>query len=138
MGVYRADGARLYYHTDGDGPPLVLIHGLGSSHQDWEYQVPAFGRHFRVIAPDLRGFGASDRAGEYSVPRFARDLWGLLDHLRVERPLLLGSSGRCCSAIRWAARWRCRWRWTGPAGCRGWCCPTPCRAFSPTPWPSAG
>lgn len=92
MGVLRVEGARLYYHAAGKGPVLVLLHGLGSSSADWEYQVPVFARHFRVIAPDFRGHGASARTGGYSVQRFAADTWRLLDHLGVESFDLLGYS----------------------------------------------
>lgn len=92
MGVLRHQGARLYYQSTGVGPPLVLLHGLGSSSADWEYQVPVLARHFQVIAPDLRGHGASDRTGDYGVERFAADTWALLDHLGIERPTLLGYS----------------------------------------------
>lgn len=92
MGVLRLGGARLYYQSLGAGQPLVLIHGLGSSGADWEEQVPEFSKAFKVIVPDLRGHGASARSGEYSVERFSQDTWQLLDHLRLERPLLLGHS----------------------------------------------
>jgi pimeloyl-ACP methyl ester carboxylesterase len=94
MGVLRVEGARLWFQQAGaaGGAPLVLLHGLGASSADWEYQVPELARHFQVIVPDLRGHGASDRAGEYSVPRFAADTWQLLDHLKLRAPVLVGHS----------------------------------------------
>lgn len=92
MGVLRVDGARLYYQHAGAGDPLVLLHGLGASSADWEYQVPELSRHFRVIVPDFRGHGASDRAGDYCVERFARDTWRLLDRLKARAPVLVGHS----------------------------------------------
>ena len=92
MGVLRVEGARLYYRTAGEGEPLVLLHGLGASCADWEYQVPEFARHFHVIVPDFRGHGASERRGEYGVERFAADTWQLLDRLKVARPILVGHS----------------------------------------------
>jgi 3-oxoadipate enol-lactonase len=92
MGVLRVDGARLYYQLAGAGEPLVLLHGLGASSADWEYQVPELAQHFQVIVPDFRGHGASDRAGDYRVERFARDTWLLLDRLRVRAPILVGHS----------------------------------------------
>jgi 3-oxoadipate enol-lactonase len=92
MGVLRRHGARLYFHATGKGEALVLLHGIGGSGRDWEHQIPAFARHFRVIAPDLRGYGASDRAGEFSVETFAADVWALLDHLRVRQAHVLGYS----------------------------------------------
>lgn len=92
MGVCRLNGARLYFQTSGAGLPLLLLHGLGSSSEDWEYQLPEFSRHFQVIAPDFRGFGGSSRQGPYGVESFADDAWKLLDHLKVDRFHLLGYS----------------------------------------------
>jgi 3-oxoadipate enol-lactonase len=92
MGVLRVEGARLYFQTAGKGRPLVLLHGLGASSADWEYQVPELARYFQLIVPDFRGHGASDRAGEYTVQRFAADTWQLLDHLGIRTPVLVGHS----------------------------------------------
>ncbi|MFI4978761.1 MAG: alpha/beta fold hydrolase [Nevskiales bacterium] len=85
-------GVRLHYEEAGAGPPLVLLHGIGASCKDWEYNIPAFARDYRVIAPDLRGFGRSERSGNYSVATFASDIWHLLDQLQVERFHLIGHS----------------------------------------------
>lgn len=92
MGVFRLPDVQLYYQASGEGEPLVLIHGLGSSSADWELQVPEFSRHFRVITPDLRGHGGSGRRGPYSVQQFAADTWALLDQLDIGQPVLLGHS----------------------------------------------
>jgi len=92
MGVLRVEGARLYYQLAGSGAPVVLLHGLGASSDDWEYQVPEFSKHFLVVVPDFRGHGASDRAGDYGVERFAADTWQLLDRLKVRNPVLVGHS----------------------------------------------
>lgn len=92
MGVVRVEGARLYYQAAGTGRPLLLLHGLGSSSHDWEYQVPELSRHFHVIAPDFRGHGASARTGGYGVERFAADTWQLLDQLDCPQVDVLGYS----------------------------------------------
>ena len=92
MGVLRVEGARLWFQQAGAGAPLVLLHGLGASSADWEYQVPEFARGYQVVAPDFRGHGASDRSGEYGVARFAADTWALLDHLKLRAPTLVGHS----------------------------------------------
>lgn len=92
MGVCRVNGLRLYFHSAGQGEPLLLLHGLGSSSRDWENQIPEFAKHYRVIAPDFRGFGGSARAGDYSVEHFAADVWGLLARLGISRFHLLGYS----------------------------------------------
>jgi 3-oxoadipate enol-lactonase len=92
MGVVRVEGARLWFQTAGKGRPLVLLHGLGASSADWEYQVPELARYFQLVVPDFRGHGASDRAGDYRVERFAADTWQLLDHLGIRTPVLVGHS----------------------------------------------
>ncbi|MEM9056387.1 MAG: alpha/beta fold hydrolase [Pseudomonadota bacterium] len=87
------NGAELYFETHGSGEPLLLIHGLGSSHLDWEFQVPDFARHFQVITVALRGFGPSDRTqGPFTVEQHASDIAALLDHLKLRKTHLLGYS----------------------------------------------
>lgn len=67
----QAGPYRLHYLEAGVGPPLVLVHGLGSSAtQDWGRLLVSLGRRFHVYAPDLPGFGESERlaAADYSIP----------------------------------------------------------------------
>ena len=81
------------YQEAGGGFPLVLLHGLGSSADDWESQLPEFSRHFRVIALNLRGFGGSARGtGRLSIPRFAADVWAQLEQLGARSFHLVGHS----------------------------------------------
>lgn len=83
----------LFYECIGSGPPLLLIHGLGSSGADWAFQREEFSRRHTLILPDLRGSGRSAKpSGPYSIAQFAADLWGLLDALAVESADLLGFS----------------------------------------------
>jgi pimeloyl-ACP methyl ester carboxylesterase len=69
------DETRLYWSECGDGPPLALVHGLGSSGRDWAPQVDRFAETHRVLRLDLRGHGRSERGdGPHSVAQFARDV----------------------------------------------------------------
>jgi pimeloyl-ACP methyl ester carboxylesterase len=82
MAWFEHDGCALHYEEYGSGEPLLLVHGLGSSSQDWEYQVPALASRYRVIVPDMRGHGRSDKPRErYSIPGFAADVQALIEHL---------------------------------------------------------
>jgi 3-oxoadipate enol-lactonase len=82
MAVLRLADAEIDYQLCGSGPPLLLLHGLGSSQRDWQYQVPELGRHFQVITCDMRGHGASSRRHqEYSIELFARDAAEILRSL---------------------------------------------------------
>lgn len=83
----------LHYESAGEGEPLVLIHGLGSSTKDWEGQVGVFAEHFRVVAVDIRGHGLSDKPpGPFSVPMFAADTAGLLKELDIGSAHVAGIS----------------------------------------------
>jgi pimeloyl-ACP methyl ester carboxylesterase len=93
MPLFEHAGATLHYTVSGEGPPLVLLHGFGSSEVDWELQRPALVAQFQVITPDLRGFGQSSREqGPFSIEQFAEDFRALLAHLQIERFSLLGYS----------------------------------------------
>ncbi|MBI5420619.1 MAG: alpha/beta fold hydrolase [Deltaproteobacteria bacterium] len=88
-----APGFRMYYEVHGSGFPLLLINGLGSDHREWLYQLPAFARHFRVIAFDNRGAGESEvPPGPYTTAAMADDAAALLSRLGVTRAHVLGVS----------------------------------------------
>jgi len=72
----------INYEVSGKGEPLLFIHGLGSSHRDWELQVPVFSEHYEVITFDIRGHGQSDKPpGPYSMAMFAADTLELIKSL---------------------------------------------------------
>ena len=86
-------GVRCFWQERGAGPPLLMIHGLGSSGADWAFQVAPLMEEFRVILPDLPGSGRSGKpAGPYSISGFAAGLWQLLDSIEVGRIDLVGFS----------------------------------------------
>jgi len=79
----------------GDGPPVILVHGLACSQRMWFHQIAALRSRFRVIAYDQRGHGLTDApalATEYSAALLARDLEGVLDALKIERAAIVGFS----------------------------------------------
>jgi pimeloyl-ACP methyl ester carboxylesterase len=91
------EGVRVHYQEAGAiaAPPVLLIHGFTASNFVWsEVLLPIAESGFRVIAPDLVGFGfsAKPKEGEYTIEAQARLIIGLLDHLRIERAILVGSS----------------------------------------------
>ncbi len=83
----------MYYEVTGEGDPLLLIHGLGSSTRDWEEQVPFFSEKYQVITIDLRGHGKTDKPkGPYSIKMFAEDIAELLKKLGITSTHVLGIS----------------------------------------------
>jgi pimeloyl-ACP methyl ester carboxylesterase len=93
MSYFKHGACQLHYTDHGQGEPVLLVHGLGSSVADWEMQLPALTAHYRVVAIDLRGHGRSDKPREaYSIEGFAADLLALLEHLGLDKVHLVGIS----------------------------------------------
>lgn len=77
----------------GDGPPVVLVHGMGLNLSMWDGQMPPLTARFRVVAYDLLGHGRSDaRPGPYAMDDFVDQLARLLDALEIDRCALVGFS----------------------------------------------
>lgn len=93
MPTIHVNGVDLYYETHGTGEPVLLIHGLGSSTQDWEPQIPDLSKEFEVIAFDVRGHGRSSKPRQrYSVKLFADDTAALVRALGVGPAHVVGIS----------------------------------------------
>ena len=89
----RLHGHRVSYLTAGEGPVLLLVHGIASDSEAWRASLPLLARRARVIAPDLPGHGASGKApGDYSLGSLASSLRDLLVKLGHERATLVGHS----------------------------------------------
>ncbi len=83
-------GTRVHYTDEGEGPPVVLIHGFASSLGTWTAVRKELAKRHRVIALDLKGFGWTDRPeGDYSPKAQAELVLGLLGALGVEEPVAL-------------------------------------------------
>lgn len=83
----------VHYERSGDGPPLLLLHGLGSSSEDWENQTALLAESFDVISPDFRGHGQTTKpAGPYSVTQFSDDIVALVGSLGLSSVTVVGIS----------------------------------------------
>ena len=86
-------GQRVSYRSAGEGPVLLLIHGMAGSATTWRQVMPALSREFRVVAPDLLGHGQSAKpAGDYSLGAFASTLRDLLVALHHDHATVVGQS----------------------------------------------
>jgi pimeloyl-ACP methyl ester carboxylesterase len=93
LGSLVVNGSHVNYVEMGEGPPLVLVHGLSGCWQNWLENIPRFARRHRVIAPDLPGFGESELPNEeISIPGYGRFLDAFLGAVGVERASLVGNS----------------------------------------------
>jgi pimeloyl-ACP methyl ester carboxylesterase len=90
----EANNLKFHYWRSGQGPDLVLVHGLGGNLAGWHLNmVPALQQEYRILTYDLRGHGRSDAPPVgYSTGDMARDLRGLLDALQIEKAALVGHS----------------------------------------------
>jgi pimeloyl-ACP methyl ester carboxylesterase len=86
-------GHAVNYCRDGEGPAVVLLHGIGSSSLTWEPVADPLAVAHDVIAPDLLGHGASAKPrGDYSLGAFASGVRDLLQLIDVERATIVGHS----------------------------------------------
>lgn len=85
------DGTPIAYIKQGDGPPLVLVHGTGVIAKSWMPIMPALAKNFTVYAIDRRGRGESGDTEPYAIEREFEDIAALVDS--IDQPLnLLGHS----------------------------------------------
>lgn len=94
---FDSDGVQIRYTDEGQGTPVVLIHGYTAS-GDMNWRIPGavdlLAKHYRVITLDNRGHGKSDKPTEVEGygDKMAGDVLRLLDHLKIERAHFVGYS----------------------------------------------
>ena len=93
-GYAPVHGLNMYYEIHGEGTPLVLIHGGGSTIQtSFSKILPMLARHYKVIAVELQAHGhTSDRDSPESFEQDADDVAGVLNYLKVSNAHFLGFS----------------------------------------------
>ena len=86
-------GRRMNVIELGEGDPIVFIHGLSGSWQNWLENLPHFAREYRVVAMDLPGFGYSEMPAEkITISNYGRAVDELLDQLGIEKAAIVGNS----------------------------------------------
>ena len=87
-------GHRVAFRSAGEGPVVLLVHGMAGTSATWTHVLPALAQRFTVVAPDLLGHGESGkpRRGEYSLGAHANVLRDLLNVLGHERATFVGQS----------------------------------------------
>lgn len=93
MEYLHLPGGRMAYICQGDGPAVLLLHGLGSSSFDWQPQIEHLSRDFRVYALDVRGHGQSEPLrAPVSMSELAADVADFIRAMDIEPCLLVGIS----------------------------------------------
>ena len=78
---------QLHYIEQGQGKPLIMLHGNGESCDYFEHQIPCFSSDYHVIAVDTRGHGKSPRGEKpFTIKQFAEDLHDFMDEKCIEKP----------------------------------------------------
>ena len=87
----QVDAATTAFQVIGDGPPVVLVHGLSGSSRWWRYNIGPLAQHFRTYVIDLTGFGAS-RGYRFTLRDAAAHLVKWMNQLDIERASVVGHS----------------------------------------------
>ena len=107
MAYFNYQSKKIFYREVGVGKPLVMLHGDTASSVMFEFLLPLYQENFRVILIDFLGNGQSDR-----ISKFPENLWitqaeqviALIEHLKIEKVNLLGTSGGAWVAINTALK----------------------------------
>jgi pimeloyl-ACP methyl ester carboxylesterase len=95
--VVSKDGTPIASWVSGQGPPLVLVHGIGADHTGWKPVLPALEKHFTVYAVDRRGRGESGDSSQYRIEREFEDIASVVGSIHEPVNLLGHSYGALCS-----------------------------------------
>ncbi len=93
----NAGGILTNYHDQGEGAPVVLLHGSGpgvSAWANWRLVLPHLAKNFRTIAPDIVGFGFTERPEDisYDMETWLKHALGFLDAMEIEKAHVVGNS----------------------------------------------
>ena len=107
-GYATVNGVRLHYAETGSGDELIiLLHGFPEFWYSWRHQLDALGKHFHVVAPDMRGYNLSDkpsRVEDYRVDEIVGDVVGLIDHFGASQAAVVGHDWG--ATVAWAVAQR--------------------------------
>lgn len=105
-GKVNIRGLRLHYLRQGEGDPILLLHGWPTHSFIWRNLMPALSKLGTVYALDLPGFGASDKPldGEYTFTWFSGFVEGFIDTVNLDRVIVIGHDIGAPSGLLWAIR----------------------------------
>ena len=98
----------LEFERTGEGPSLVLVHGITESHHTWDPLISGLSENFDVVALDLRGHGASVMQPPYDLLTMTGDVHELVEFLDLQSPLMVGHSLGGTVVSAYGATYPCR------------------------------
>jgi len=117
----KLDEGRISYLTDGQGPPLLLLHSLGVSSESWSRVIKPLAQSYSVYAWDMMGHGDSDKPPRnFLVEDYARNLIHFSDRLGLGQMILCGNSVGALIALEVAAAYPEKVKALILVGCPGW------------------
>jgi len=83
---------KLHYRTLGEGPPLIILHGIFGTSDNWQTFGKQLASDYRVFLIDQRNHGLSPHSDTFDYPSMAEDLQQFIEHHQLETPIILGHS----------------------------------------------
>ena len=105
-GFFENEGVKLHYVTLGEGPLVVMIHGIPEFWYSWRHQIEALSKQYQVVAIDQCGFNESGKPASkdgYRVERLVEDVAALIRHLGREQAVIVGHDAGAWVAWHFAA-----------------------------------
>ncbi|MCL2333874.1 MAG: alpha/beta hydrolase [Candidatus Methanoplasma sp.] len=88
----HVNGVEIYYEIDGDGSPIILLHGNGEHHRIFDRLVDDLKKNHKVFSMDTRGHGESEKVDSFHYSDMVEDVAAFIRELRIERPIVYGFS----------------------------------------------
>ncbi len=92
-GSVDSNGVRIVYHTAGEGPLIIFVHGVASPWHDYRNQIPMLSQKYRVVAMSTRGTDMSDKPEgyeNYAAERVSEDISAIIEHLGEDKATIVG------------------------------------------------
>jgi len=96
---------KLFYRSYGDGPPLIILHGLYGSSDNWASIAKMAAENYTVYLPDMRNHGQSPHSETMDYEAMRDDIYELAEGLKIQRFFLAGHSMGGKAAISFALKW---------------------------------
>lgn len=101
----KVNGADLWYLTEGEGQPVILLHGMGGTNRIYKLLVKDLSKNFKVYSIDSRCHGRSRGGDDYSYEIIMEDIASFITELKLEKPILFGFSDGGIAGLLLASRY---------------------------------